>query len=381
MRKARAFIYNRSSMINLVPLSQRDPAWRQNRLGYGDATTTIGSDGCLITSLAMLSGAFGLTETPALLNDKLRALGAGRGFAGALFVWSAMPDTLPGMSARRRIDCRSIPAPLGEIDAEVAAGRPVLVELDMSPSPELDSHWVVLTEKRDGDYAISDPWPVEARTGTSLVAAYGFGRRGPERIITYVVEIDGPRLSGGLSGDSADPAVRVVVADDPDVRAIGGLRLREAPVSGRQKKLLPIGSPLMALEPPDAAAAKVGQAGAWLHAATDDGLTGFVAAWYVVRAQVERGIGPGPDLSAAPALQRAAGLQVSVGSRGAVLRRTPSGSAIAGLGSKDRLRIIEAPKSALAAIGHRGEWIAVRVMSGPNRGRKGFVSAGALHLR
>lgn len=42
------------------------------------------------------------------------------------------------------------------------------------------------------------------------------GRRTPERIITYVVEIDGPLSTGGVTGDSADAPLRVIVADDPD---------------------------------------------------------------------------------------------------------------------------------------------------------------------
>ena len=62
-------------MIQLAPISQRDPRWRAIRLGFGDEQTTIGSDGCLITSLAMLAGAYGLRETPASLNEKLIALG------------------------------------------------------------------------------------------------------------------------------------------------------------------------------------------------------------------------------------------------------------------------------------------------------------------
>ena len=368
-------------MIQLAPVSQRDPRWRDIRLGFGDEQTTIGSDGCLITSLAMLAGAYGLPETPATLNDKLVGLGRNAGFFGALFIWEAMPRVLPGLSSRRRVDCRLVPAPLGEIDVELAAGRPVLIEVDMAPSPQVDTHWVVVTGKQGDDYLISDPWPVVAQPETSLMAGYGFGRRTPDRIITYVVEIDGPISTGGASGDSADGPLQVIVADDPDVRAIGGLRLREKPVSGPQKRLLPVGTVLTALEAPATAAARIGQENAWLQVLTEDGLSGFVAAWYVRAAPAERAAGPDLRPETAPPLRRNGGLQALVGPRGAILRPAPRGRPIARLVPGDRLQIIDAPKSALAAIGHRGEWIAVRVRNGGARGLKGVVPATYITLR
>jgi hypothetical protein len=368
-------------MIQLAPASQRDPRWRAIRLGFGDEQTTLGSDGCLITSLAMLAGAYGLFETPATLNEKLIALGKNAGFFGALFIWEAMPRVLPGLSARRRVDCRLVPAPLGEIDAELTAGRPVLIEVDMAPSPQVDTHWVVVTGKQGDDYLISDPWPVDPQPGTSLMAGYGFGRRTPDRIITYVVEIDGPMSTGGASGNSADAPVRVIVADDPDVRAIGGLRLREKPVSGSQKRLLPVGTILTTLEAPAIVSARIGQQNAWLQVLTEDGLSGFVAAWYVRAAPAERAAAPDLRPETAPPLRRNAGLQGLVGRRGAILRPAPHGRVIARLVPGDRLQIIDAPKSALAAVGRRGEWIAVRVLSGAARGQKGVAHATAIHLR
>ncbi len=368
-------------MIQLAPTSQRDPRWRGIRLGFGDEQTTLGSDGCLITSLAMLAGAYGLLETPASLNDKLIALGRNAGFYGALFVWEAIPRVLPGLSSRRRVDCRLAPAPLGEIDAELAAGRPVLIEVDMAPSPQVDTHWVVVTGRQGDDYLISDPWPVDAQTGTSLMAGYGFGRRSPDRIITYVVEIDGPSSTGGPTGDSADAPLRVVVADDPDVRAIGGLRLRDKPVTGTQKRLLPVGTVLTTLEAPAIVAAQIGRENAWLQVVTDDGQSGFVAAWYVRTAPAERGAAPFGAPVTAPPLRRNVELQAVAGRRGAILRAAPHTRAIARLLPGDRLQVIEAPKSALAAVGRRGEWIAVRVLSGPSRGQKGVTHATAIHLR
>ena len=50
-------------------LSQRDPRWKGQTLGF-DPTITIGTDGCALTSLAMLVNGFGFSETPATLNQK-----------------------------------------------------------------------------------------------------------------------------------------------------------------------------------------------------------------------------------------------------------------------------------------------------------------------
>jgi hypothetical protein len=196
-----------------------------------------------------------------------------------------------------------------------------------------------------------------------------------------VVEIDGPLSTGGATGDNADAPLRVIVADDPDVRAIGGLRLREKPVSGPQKSLLPVGTLLTTLESPALVAARIGRENAWLQVITEDGISGYVAAWYVRAAPADRGGASFGAPASAPALRRNVGLQAVVGRRGAILRATPRTPSIARLIPGNRLQVIDAPKSALAAIGQRGEWIGVRVLDGAARGQKGVVPATYITLR
>ncbi len=60
-------------------------------------------------------------------------------------------------------------------------------------------------------------------------------------------------------------------------------------------KRLPLGAELIAIEPPDLAAPKIGRVGDWIHVRDVAGDEGYVAAWAVV----ERPEDPAP--SSAPA--------------------------------------------------------------------------------
>ena len=143
------------------PQSQRDPQWKDVTLGF-DGSITIGSDGCTLTCLTMIANGFGFQETPATLNARLKALGPGNGYLGGRMVWSGLPAALPGIVLQNLGVYRGSPANMDIIDAAIDAGLPVAVELDHSPSPGFQNHWVVLYGRQDGDYLIHDPWPVPA---------------------------------------------------------------------------------------------------------------------------------------------------------------------------------------------------------------------------
>ena len=76
--------------FNLVRYSQQDPLWKNNQLAHGP--DTIGYMGCALTSVAMYSSSWGITETPATLNLKLNNYG---GFVGEAIVWSAIAKFHP----------------------------------------------------------------------------------------------------------------------------------------------------------------------------------------------------------------------------------------------------------------------------------------------
>jgi hypothetical protein len=59
-------------------LSQRDPRWKDEKLGFDD-TATIGTDGCALICLTMLVNGYRFNETPDTLNQKLKAMAPGAG--------------------------------------------------------------------------------------------------------------------------------------------------------------------------------------------------------------------------------------------------------------------------------------------------------------
>ena len=155
-------------MFNTQPLSQRDPQWSQNPLGFSGLT--IGSDGCTLTCLTMIANGFGYGETPATLNDKLKALGRNLGFSGPRMVWSGLPKALPRINLLSYVPRQQGGIDMAQVDDALARGKPVLAEVDMSPNPGLQNHWVLLVDKRADDYVIHDPWTRPAREVQSTAA-------------------------------------------------------------------------------------------------------------------------------------------------------------------------------------------------------------------
>jgi len=264
-----------AAMFYTLPLSQRNPEWKDIPLGFTTEGRTIGSDGCTLTCVAMMANGFGFQETPATLNDKLKAIGPNQGFFGALIAWYGVARALPGLRVNKLVECRQTPAPMGEIDAALSAGRPVIVELDMSPSPGFQNHWVLIYARQGNDYLIHDPWPLPTEQNALLAQRYGFA--GPlAQVITYCAFYDCPTAQ--------PPAGLVIVVNHaPDVLAVGGLALRDQPSTVGSKVLqrLPAGTTLTLLEPASSARQKIGVFNQWLNVVAPNGQRGWVAAWYV----------------------------------------------------------------------------------------------------
>jgi len=212
--------------FNLVKLSQRDSKWKDDKLGT--SSLTLGASGCAVSSVAMLLSGYGYNETPGSLNNKLKTRG---GFIGAAIVWGAISAIYPRVKFSNIIICRDSDAPLAAIDASIARGQPVLVEVDSSPASGLQTHWVVLYAKKGSDYLMLDPWPLPSDSGEALLTPRYSQDKPLKRTITATVWYDAQASGVPVSPPPSNTPstvgaiILVRVQDGLDM----GLRLRSEP--------------------------------------------------------------------------------------------------------------------------------------------------------
>lgn len=121
--------------------NQRDSQWGGNSLN--GTQYTLASDGCLVTSMAMVYTHFGHRGvTPQTINSNPG------NFASYFPAYLKYTITADGATASR----------VGsQIDSELSAGRPVVVGIsyDGGPSPD---HFLVLISGSGGNYQMNDPF-------------------------------------------------------------------------------------------------------------------------------------------------------------------------------------------------------------------------------
>ncbi|MDW8394906.1 MAG: SH3 domain-containing protein [Anaerolineae bacterium] len=361
-------------MFSTQPLSQRDPRWKDIPLGFTTEGRTIGSDGCTLTCVTMMANGFGFQETPASLNEKLKALGRNQGFFGARIAWFGVARVLNGLRVDRLADCRNAPAPMGDIDAALEAGLPVIVELDHSPSPGFQNHWVLIYAKEGNDYLIHDPWTYPTETRATLKQRYGFAGM-PAQIITYAVFYSHPNFQP-TPIPPPQPQLVVVVNDTPSIRAAGGLALRDKPsvTNGRLLTRLPAGTVLTPLEPPKAVREKVGVFNQWLRVRTPDNREGWVAAWLVHTREVlpGRALEGDEEMSVQPALAPRLFARTKQSEQPIPVFNSPDDQSepIADLKPGRRVEVL----GDVERIGESEGWIHIRL----NRKQQGYVRASQL---
>lgn len=145
--------------MNITPLSQRDPRWKNKKLGTSNVT--IGNYGCFITSIAMVLG-----TTPDIVNNTLKDNGGY--YKGNLVIWQKVVELFGG----------DMPVVLAPYDNTVAKsyvdrGVPVMVIVDGAPIGA-SMHMVVYI----GNGKMIDPW-----TGTIEPT----GKYKALKMIVYVV--------------------------------------------------------------------------------------------------------------------------------------------------------------------------------------------------
>jgi len=418
--------------FTLVNYSQGDLAWKSVKIGK--SSETIGHVGCALTSVAMLVSGHGYPETPKTLNAKLKSRG---GYVDAAIIWGAITGIYPQVVYRNLVLCRDTAAPLSQIDAYLAKGQPVLVEVDSSPKTGLQSHWVVLYKKQGDDYLMLDPWPHPTESGQEVLLTSRYSHGKPlKKSITAVVFYECVQSGSGDSGDTA--TTKPVSPTEPGtyvkipVSVESGLRLRSAPTTASTTVAIePPGVDLRVLESAEVATPKIGVYNQWIKVRDGQGREGYVAAWYVEAGPTVEGAEetdttpvpveepvseveeeatsqpevetestppstPEPPVPPAPVtpepVSEGEGEPVpepetetlaiyvlqSVGDAGLRLRKTASmgGALVAVEKGGTALTVLESVEKARAKVGKKGKWIHV---SDPER-RQGYVAANYVEL-
>lgn len=265
-------------MFKTQNLYQNDEKWKNCKLG--NSNETIGGWGCLLTSATMMLNGIGYQETPETVNEKMKKVG---GFQGALFIPSFLPYIWPNAAYRDMQPCSKSSAPIAQIDAAVAAGRPVILQVDWNKQAGIQTHFVLVKEKKGNDYVLYDP--------------YKYAGDGPDRdvLLTRRYKYNGATLADEISAVLWFDSVSAALPEPPAktrlplpadrytvYAAEDDLALRAEPsISGYLWKRMVAGTELISLEPQAAARAKVGANGQWLNVQDPDGDQGYVAAWYV----------------------------------------------------------------------------------------------------
>ncbi len=263
--------------FELVRLSQRDPKWKDKKLG--NSSLTLGYFGCAVSSVAMLLSGHGYPETPETLNEKLKKSG---GFMDAAIVWAAVGNLYPKAKFKNLVICRDSDAPIDAISASIEKGQPVILEVDYSPQKGIQTHWVVAYKKVGKDFYILDPYPQPTENGkdVSLMQRYSHGKDF-KRSITAVVwyEVQPSNYIAPPAPPIEETGLTLQVVGG---LASPGLRLRSLPSTASDTLSFEgSGARLRVIEPESIARPKIGIFDQWIRVRDAEGNEGYVAAWYV----------------------------------------------------------------------------------------------------
>jgi hypothetical protein len=359
-------------------LYQNDDTWKNTPLG--NSSQTIGSWGCLLTSVTMMLNGIGYNETPVTVNDKMKKAG---GFQGPLFIPSVLPYVWGNCAYRDMQPCETVPAPLAQIDAAVAAGKPVILQVDWNKQAGIQTHFVLVKQKKGDDYVLYDP--------------YKYGGDGPDKevLLTQRYKFNGAKLATEISAvlwfenyslaAPEPPKVEKVAVPADAIKiynTIDDLALRAEPsTTGYLWKRLMKVTELTVLDPSAEARAKLGVNGQWIKVQDPEGAQGFVAAWYVTEdkkaASAPPVAAPAPTAASAPAPAAAPLPPGAIGlypteelsfrsqptiSPETLIRRVPA---------TEQLVSLESAEQTKAKVGVVNQWLKVRDASK----KEGYVAA------
>ena len=347
-----------------VYYSQKDPEWANDKLGSGP--TTLGYEGCAVTSVAMLLSGYGHHETPKSLNNWLKL---NHGFSGALIRWDKAPHTksvkkVPGTS-------------MDLINEYLSRKEPVIVQVDYRPeTTTLDSHFVLVYARKGSDYLMLDPYPYRpgvekedfllARYPKIIAAVfYEMAESGRHNPIPVPPSREDQPVSTGSRArvrEDATPVLRI--RRSPDISSETNVVERVNP-----------GTMLTILDPGDLA--KIGLPDQWVRVRTPLGKEGVAMAKFLERAEGGHPSIDDPLPVPTPILQRTK-LRVRVQKNGVSVYESNRGrgKVISTETVGAQLMVVEDAARAAAKIGKSGEWLNVKASTG----KRGFVDAGSVKL-
>lgn len=181
-------------MINVPRYRQTDPAWASTPLCAG-TTRTLGSHGCLITCLAMLSYNTGHNLNPREMRD---ALDKEDGLTdGGEVWWMSLGMALPKVHFVDRMDTDLSPdknhltmrvdQAIKRVNRLVEMGCPVPINVDNINHDGRPDHWVLMVDKFGKPDNMHDP----ASGETEFESRYGE----PQKGLFGFASVVGPQLS------------------------------------------------------------------------------------------------------------------------------------------------------------------------------------------
>jgi len=356
-------------MFKTQNLYQNEEKWKNTKLG--NSSETIGGWGCLLTSVTMVLNGIGYNETPETVNEKMKKAG---GFQGAFFIPSVVPLIWPNCAYRDMQPCESLPAPIAQIDAAVAAGKPVILQVDWNKQTGIQTHFVLVKEKKGNDYVLYDP--------------YKYGGDGPNKevLLTGRYKYNGAKLASEISAVLWFDSYGAAPPEPPKMTKVplpadkftlyaaeDDLALRADPsVSGFVWKRLMNGTELTSLEPKATAKAKIGVNDQWINVQDPSGDQGYVAAWYVSEKKATPPGSASPTTSTSNPLPAGAIALYPV--EELALRTQPviaPETMIRRIPVAEQLICVEPANQAIPKVGVTGQWLKVRDASN----KEGYVAA------
>lgn len=147
-----------------VIYSQFDSRWANQLLGFNtDPKFNFYNFGCFVTSLASICRYYGFDENPFTFGEKLKKMGAGKGFQAGTgnYVYGAITKIHSEIKEKVIITSDVLTdGQIAEIKAAIDNGYPVIFQIDFNPKTVLlDSHFSIAVDynpDNENDFSFAD---------------------------------------------------------------------------------------------------------------------------------------------------------------------------------------------------------------------------------